>query len=281
MRFQTEAWERYSVIQNQAKRVVRKDTFNGQDAALPTLESVLDQSKVAGEVDLGVVDIPVNQIVGIASDNDRDIYTSDFLPLPSIKSEYAQKWVQLFVENLSVAGLAEPIRCYEYLGKFYVADGKKRVSVVKALGSMMIKAYVIRIMPVKSDEPQIQSYYEFIKTYEKTGLYQIAFSQAGNADRLLEALGYNPDHVWDEMDRYSFMFYWYPFERALRVAFDGHLNITTADAVLVLLKNNSIAELRKLPSWTLAEMMQDARFDMYQVSNSNDQTSEPLIKKVS
>ena len=52
---------------------------------------------------------------------------------------------------------------------------------------MRIKAYVNRIMPEETDEPQIQSYYEFIKTYEKTGLYQIAFWQVGNADRFLEA----------------------------------------------------------------------------------------------
>lgn len=280
MRFQKEAWERYSVVQNQAKRVVGKGTFNGKDAALPVLETVLDQNKVACEVDLGVVDIPVNQIVGIASDSDRDIYASDFLPLLSIKSEYAEQWTQLFMEHLSDADLANPIRAYEYLGKFYVVDGKKRVSVVKALGSMTIKACVTRIMPVETDEPLIQSYYEFVKTYEKTGLYQIAFSQVGQTDRFLEALGYNPDHVWNESDRYSFMFHWYPFVRALEVAFDGLLNITTADAVLVLLKNHSIDELRKLPSWTLAEMLQDARIDLYQI-NPCYQTREPFYEKAS
>ena len=108
MRFQKEAWERYSVIQNRAKRVVRKDSFNGKDAALPVPESVLNKNKVAGEVDLDVVDISVNQIVGIASDSDRGIYTSDYLPLLSIKSEYAEKWIQLFVADFSDAGLAGP-----------------------------------------------------------------------------------------------------------------------------------------------------------------------------
>ena len=64
------------------------------------------------------------------------------------------------------------------------------------------------------------------------------------------------------------------------VAFDGLLNITTADAVLVLLKNHSIAELRSTPSWTLAEMMQNARLDLYQI-NPDDQTGEPFCKKAS
>ena len=281
MRFEKEAWERYSVVQNQAKRVVRKGAFDGKDTALPVLESVLDQNKVAGEVDLGVVDIPVNQIVGIASDSDRDIYTSDFLPLLSIKSEFAEQWTQLFMEHLSNAGLANPIRVYEYLGKFYVVDGKKRVSAVKAHGAMTIKANVPRILPIESDAPEIQSYYEFIKTYEKTGLYQIAFTQPGKADSFLKAMGYEPDHIWSDMDRYGFMFHWYPFERALEVAFDGLLNITTADAVLVLLKNHSMDDLRKLHSWTLAEMMQDVRLELYRISNPDDQTCEPFFGKAS
>lgn len=280
MRFQKEAWDQYSVVQDQAKRVMRKSTITGMGAALPVLASVLDQNKVAGEQDLGVVDIPVSQIVGIASDSDRDIYVTDFLPLLSVKSKYAERWTQLFMEYLSDAGLADPIRTYEYMGKFYVVDGKKRVSVVKALGAMTIKASVTRIMPVRTDEPRIRSYYEFVETYEKTGLYQIAFSQAGQADRFLKALGHEPDHVWNEADRYSFMFHWYPFERALEVAFGGRMNITTADAVLVLLKYHSFEELRDLPSWTLAEMLQDARLDLYQM-DPDHQTREPFYKKAS
>ena len=261
MRFQTEVWERYSVSQNRAKRIVRR----GADMTLPVLEAVLDKTQVAGEVDLGVVEIPVNQIVGIASDCDGEIYTADFLPLPSIKSEYAESWTRLYMEYLSDAGLREAIRCYEYLGKFYVIDGKKRVSVLKDNGAALVKASVVRILPVKSEAPEVRSYYEFLETYEKTGLYQIAFTQPGSADAFLEALGFNPEHVWDEGDRYSFMFYWYPFERALKMAFDGNLNITTADAVAVLLKKHSYAQLRKLPSWTLAEMMQESWVEMHQI----------------
>ena len=205
-------------------------------AALPLLKTVLDTYNVAGETDLGVVKIPVKQIVGVVAEEDRDAYVSDFFPLPSVNSEFAEKWTMMFMENLSDAGLSNPIRCYEFLGKFYVVDGKKRVSAVKAQGTIMIDAQVTRILPVETDDPEIQSYYEFVKTYEKTGLYQIAFTQPGKADSFLKAMGYEPDHNWSEMDRFGFMFHWYPFDRALEVAFDNQLNITTADAVLVLLE---------------------------------------------
>ena len=281
MRFEKEAWERYSVYQNQAKRIARKNSEDVEKAALPLLKTVLDTYNVAGETDLGVVQIPVKQIVGVVAEEDRDAYVSDFFPLPSVNSEFAEKWTMMFMENLSDAGLSNPIRCYEFLGKFYVVDGKKRVSAVKAQGTTMIDAQVTRILPVETDDPQIQSYYEFVKTYEKTGLYQIAFTQPGRADSFLKAMGYEPDHIWSEMDRFSFMFHWYSFDRALEVAFDNQLNITAADAVLVLLRNHSIAELRKLPSWILAEMMQDASADLCQIANCDMLPHKSFFKKAS
>lgn len=267
MRFETEAWDLYSIAQNKARRTVRKNIAKGVEAKLPVLESVLDQENVAREVDLGIVNIPVDQIVGVASDIDRDTYVADFLPIPSIQSEYAQKWAQIYQEHLSDSGLAEPIRCYEYLGAFYVIDGKKRVSVLKAHGEVMVKAHVVRIMPEYSEDPKIQAYFEFMQTYEKTGLYQIAFTQIGKAESFLKALGYDNDYVWNDTDRFGFIFNWYPFERALKLAFDGGLNISTADALFVLLKNHSYAELRQLPSWILAELMQEAWVDMYRVAD--------------
>lgn len=281
MRFQTEVWERYSVSQNQAKRAVRRGMNTGMETALPMLGSVVDQTKTAGEVELGVLHIPVKQIVGIASDSDKENYTADFLPLPSVKSEFAEKWTQLYLEHLTDQGLAEPIRCYEYLGKFYVIDGKKRVSVLKVDGTTMVKAEVIRILPVVTEEPQIRSYYEFIRTFDKTGLYQIAFTRPGMADDFLKAIGYAPDHVWSDSDRYGFIFNWHPFERALKVAFNGYLNITTADAVQVLLKSHSFSELKKMPSWTLAELMQDAWLEMYQISNPNFTIRSAVTQKAS
>ena len=267
MRFEAEVWERYSVAQNMAKRVQRKNAENESVISLPMLADVLAQEEVNGEVELGVYDIPVNQIVGFATDSDNECYISDFLPLPSVKTGFAEKWCNLYLQFLNDRCLAEPILCYEFLGKFYVADGKKRVSVAKVHGSVVIKAKIIRIMPAMSDDPKIQSYYEFVKAFEKTGLYQIAFTRSCDIDKFLEDLGYAADHVWNDNDRWGFVFHWYPFQKALNVAFGGYLNITTADAVQVLLQKQSFTELKKLPSWTLAELMQESWYELYKISN--------------
>lgn len=281
MRLLTEVWEQYSVSQNQAKRNVRRCVRSGMETALPTLESVVDRTKSAGEVDMGVLNIPVKQIVGIASAGDNENYTADFLPLPSAKSEFADEWTKLYMEHLSDRGLVDPIRCYEYLGKFYVVDGKKRVSVLKVNGATMVKAEVTRIMPVVTEDPEIRSYYEFVRTFEKTGLYQIKFTRPGKVDEFLQAIGYAPDRVWNDSDRYSFIFNWHSFERAMKVAFDDTLNITTADAVQVLLQKHSFFELKKMPSWTLAELMQDAWQEIYQISDPNFRIHNVITRKAS
>ena len=116
MRFEKEAWERYSVYQNQAKRIARKNSADVEKAALPLLKTVLDTYNVAGETDLGVIKIPVKQIVGVVAEEDTDAYVSDFFPVHSVNSEFAEKWTMMCMEHLSGAGLSNPIRCYEFLG---------------------------------------------------------------------------------------------------------------------------------------------------------------------
>ena len=267
MRFEAEVWERYSAVQNMAKRIQRKNSDNEAACSMPALSEVLAQEKVAGEAELGVYEIPVNQIVGMADDSEKENYISEFLPLPSIETDFAKTWCNLYMGYLNDRGPVDPITCYEYLGKFYVADGKKRVSVAKVHDSVTIMAKVIRVMPELSEDPKIQCYYEFVRAFEKTGMYQIAFTQSCDIDKFLEDLGYNADQIWTDSDRRGFMFHWYPFQKALSVAFGDKLNITTADAVLVLMKKRSYTELRQLPSWTLAELMQESWLELYKVSN--------------
>lgn len=267
MRFQNEVWEKYSAAQNQARRVIRKNNKNGIVNVLPALADVLEKAATAGQVELGIHEIPVDQIVGIATETGKENYTSDFLPIPSVSTGFAEQWCNLYLEFLSDEGLTDPIQCFEYMGKFYVADGKKRVSVAKVHGAMGIKAGITRILPKVTADPKVRSYYEFVRTFEKTGVYQIAFTNPCNTDEFLQAMGYDPNRVWNDSDRWGFNFRWYPFERALKLAFNGYLNITTADAVNVLMKKKSFEELKQLPSWTLAELMQESWMELYQISN--------------
>lgn len=275
MHLLAEVWEQYSIARKQAMRMIRKYRKSNQSIDMPLLRTDIKGKEIIDEVDIGTLNIPVKQIVGVVSDREKECYTADFLPLPSEYSDFAENWTRLYMEHLSDRGLEEPICCYEYLGRFYVIDGKKRVSVLKANGAAMVKAEVIRLLPALTDDVIIRCYYEFIETFEKTGLYQIAFSLPGQSDDFLKAIGYDPEYVWNESDRYSFIYNWYSFVHAFELAFDGCMNITVADAVQVLLKSNTYSDLKKMHSWNLAEQMENAWEEMSQIAslyfvNGND-----------
>ena len=74
-------------------------------------------------------------------------------------------------------GFSDPITCFEYMGRFYVQEGHKRVSVLKSYGAPYIQGYVTRIIPSYSNDPAVQIYYEFMRFYQLCGQYQITFRQ--------------------------------------------------------------------------------------------------------
>lgn len=267
MRFKAEAQALYYNAYHIGKKNRHKSEKHGADPFPVEINSVLEEQMMAGTVDVGVLEIPTDQIVGVATPTDRELYTYDFMPLTPTGTEFADQWCALYQHYLSDEGIRCPITCYEYLGRFYVLDGKKRVSVLKSYGASTICAAVTRILPVKTEDEVIQRYYEFLEAFEKTRLYQVAFTKSGSFPKLQKALGYDADHVWTEGDRFSFMFNWYGIERAFEQAFGGYMKITTADALLVLLEDYTYTQIRKTPSWILTRLFQTAWKKLYAICN--------------
>lgn len=267
MHFQAEAWALYRKALSAGRKNMRRSVKQGTDPYLRELDSFLEENMVAGRIQLGALNIPTESIVGIADRTGKELYAYDFMPLSSADSEFADQWRKLYLYYLSDKEIRSPITCYEYLGRFYVLDGKKRVSVAKSHGAPTITASVTRILPVKTEDAEIQRYYEFMQYFELTQLYQISFTQPDSFVKFQKALGFEENHAWNEGDRFSFLFNWYPFEHAFHEAFDGQLNITTADALLVLLEDYPYSKLKETPSWTLTELLRSAWKKLYKISN--------------
>lgn len=265
MRFEKEVWYRYHQVHGMAKKEARKAEKMGLERCPKELKHQLENKKIANTVELGTVEIPVNQIVGTAVLDEKNLYSPNFLPISSTNSPYAEQWCQLYMDYLSDEGWDAPIHCFEFLGRFYVQDGKKRVSVLKAHGATVTEAIVTRIMPVMTQEPEIVKYYEFLADYEKTGLYQVAFTQSDSFAKLQAALGHEADYVWNDKDRFSFLFNLPPVAYALNDAFDGKLKITAADAMLALLEEHSFDELRKMQPWDLSNLLQNSWEKLYKI----------------
>ena len=144
------------------------------------------------------MEIPVEHIVGVKSQGRVSAFTAGFLPLLNPDSEFGLKWQHLCMAHLGTEGIRDPIICFEYLGKFYVQEGNKRVSVLKYFGAARIPGSVTRILPVRSDEPRIQAYYEFLDFYKSAKVYDVQFRHPGDYAKLLAYLGKEPGEEWTE-----------------------------------------------------------------------------------
>ena len=257
--FYAEAHELYARVHAQAKKTVSNYQKVSAYPYLNVMDNEVDDSTVLERVDLGTMEIPVRQIVGVTSSFpylDMD-YTYDFKPLAQTGSEFAESWCQLYLEYLSDRGLTEPIECIEYLGRFYVVDGRKRVSVLKAHGETRVQAHVTRWVPEYSGEAQVKQYYKFLNYFTKTGLYQVFLSDAEDFAILQKEMGLAPEQEWTDMDRFHFLFTFIGVERAYLAGLGEYASVTAADAFVALLKKYSFSEVRAMYSWDLEKEIED------------------------
>ena len=171
------------------------------------LDDVLKDAQNAGRVQIGLVDIPLDLVVGTTTAGRMSAFAGNFMPLLSDDTEFGAKWINLCAAHLDISGtgIHEPIVCNEYMGKFYITEGNKRVSVFKSFGAATIPGVVTRIVPVQSDETEVQIYYEFIEFYKYAQVYGVTFRRTGGYARLTAALGYSATHKWTTEERRDFL----------------------------------------------------------------------------
>ena len=97
------------------------------------LDEMLNHINIVSENSLGLQEIPVDMIAGTFTAGRRTAFAPNFMPLLGESTEFAGKWSNL-IDSLKEDGLKEPIKAYEYMNRFYVMEGNKRVSVMKFLG---------------------------------------------------------------------------------------------------------------------------------------------------
>lgn len=162
---------------------------------------------------LGVVEVPSELIVGTCNNLRRISFSPGFYPLLEEDSEFANKWMALCQAHLD-EGIRDPIKAVEYLNRFYVVEGHKRVSVLKYFGAITIPAVVTRLLPRPSDDPEVTAYYEFLNFYQMTGLNFLVFKRPGEYRELLEAMGRPSREAWSAEEIHSFRSFYYMFRDA-------------------------------------------------------------------
>lgn len=200
----------------------------GEFPYLPVLDDILKENPAQTEEKLGLMAIPLNNVVGTVTEGRTQSFTTDFLPIMDPKTEFAQKWNAL-ARAQEEEGIRDPIKAYEYLNRYYVLEGNKRVSVLKYYGATQIYANVIRKVPKLTNEPKIKTYYELIDFMRITGINIVEFSKEGHATKLLKLIG--KETAWDDMDREIFKGVCYRFEEAFNRRGGRHLNLPLGSAL--------------------------------------------------
>ncbi len=206
------------------------------------LDNLLQGFAVSTPSAVGLVEIPIQRIVGTKSAGRISAFSPSFRPLLDADTEFGFKWISLCADHLGTTGIQNPISCFEYLGNFYVQEGNKRVSVLRHFGGTRIMAHVERIMPPALDTPRIKAYQEFLEFYKRTGLYDLQFTTPGNYAKLLERLDYPSKEKWTEDELHRFQSSYYYFREAL-ASVGGDELPQPEDALLLWLEVHPFSDL--------------------------------------
>ncbi|MDO4975711.1 MAG: BMP family ABC transporter substrate-binding protein [Eubacteriales bacterium] len=168
-----------------------------------TLDVILEGKKTAGLEEMGIQSIPLDLIVGTKTAGRQNAFSRSFLPLFDEGSEFAAKWMNL-MESQMEEGIHDPIKVYEYMNRYYVLEGNKRVSVLKYLEAAVIEGYVTRILPEYSEDPKVQLYYEYVDFQRNSGIFNLHLSEKGDYKKLLLVLGKEKERAWTPEEREEF-----------------------------------------------------------------------------
>jgi hypothetical protein len=180
---------------------------------LPVLDEILEGKEICGEMDLGLVDVPVELIVGTKSAGRQRAFTRSFLPILEEGSELAAKWTALCRSHME-QGINTPIQVYEFMHYFYVVEGHKRVSVLRYFGAVTIPAMVTRILPARDHTEENQIYYEFLEFYRLSGINYLWFDQPGRFALLQTTVGKEPNEAWTAEEKKDFFSFYLRFKDA-------------------------------------------------------------------
>lgn len=132
------------------------------------LDEILSEADIQTEQNMGLVHVPLDFVVGTSTMGRTYSFAANFMPILDWETEFAVKWSNLSDAQMN-EGIRDPIKAFEYMNRYYVLEGNKRVSVLKYFNAVSIPAIVTRKIPKLSDDYDVRLYYEYMKFNEITG----------------------------------------------------------------------------------------------------------------
>ena len=226
--------EDYKSALKNGQRAYRACVARGQSPYLAVLDDILVNVNIVAQEPLGLVEIPTESIVGTKTSGRHTAFAPNFMPLLEPDTEFAGKWSNLCDAHLE-EGIHTPIIAYEFLNKFYVLEGNKRVSVLKYFDAVKIAGTVTRLIPEKNDSLENRIYYEFLDFYKLSKVNDVHFSRLGSYAKLQTLVCKASGESWTDDDRLNFASFYTMFRQQFLALGGGGLDLTAGDAMLVYL----------------------------------------------
>ena len=226
--------EDYRSALRAGQRAYRARIARGQSPYLAVLDDVLKGVDIVAQEPLGLVEIPSDSLVGTKTSGRHTAFSYDFMPLLEPDTEFAVKWSNLCDAHLE-EGIQTPIIAFEYMNRFYVQEGNKRVSVLKYYGAVKIPGTVTRLIPARTDDLENKIYYEFLDFYKLSKVNYVHFSKLGGYNKLQTLVCKASGEAWSEDDRLNFAAFYTMFHQQFEALGGTSMGLTTGDALLVYL----------------------------------------------
>ena len=253
--------------------------MEGMKPTLQVLDDILPPKGSYSEVPLGLVKIPADQIVGTKTTARSTAFAGNFMPILKQGTEFAEKWESLSTSHV-VEGIREPIKAYEYMNRFYVEEGNKRVSVMKFFDVNEVPGVVTRILPKRTQEKENKIYFEFLEFYEATNINYIWFTEEGSFSKLQKLVGKQPGEKWTEDECIDFRSIYTRFKQQYQ-KWNENLPITVGDAFLMFVKLHGYEAICKLSMNELVQLMEKTReeFPLIGMVENIDLKMDPAKEK--
>ena len=109
-----ESLDYYLKAQRLGQRDYREKTAAGQSPFLPVLDDILQNVEIENQLPLGLIEVPLELLVGTKTAGRTAAFASNFMPLLEPKTEFATKWTNLCAAHLD-EGIREPVRCNPHM----------------------------------------------------------------------------------------------------------------------------------------------------------------------
>ena len=94
------------------QKEARACAFKGHSPCLPVLEDFVPSAAINTGIDLGLVQIPAELIVGTKTRGRVNAFAPNFMPVLDESTEFADKWERLCQAHVT-EGIRDPIKAYE------------------------------------------------------------------------------------------------------------------------------------------------------------------------